>query len=115
MSVAITVSVLSVLTISRVRAGSGRIIKKHRDTAQETYLLGVRYEAAIDATRLLYQWYNLTLRGPEEDPLVKEVLEVLSELDAEALRMRAITDENRREPGSWTLTDLKRFAREEGH
>jgi len=47
--------------------------------------------------------------------LVKEVLEVLSELDAEALRMRAITDENLRKPGSSTLTDLKRFAREEGH
>ena len=48
------------------------------------------------------QWYNLTLRGPEEDDLVKEVLEVLSERDAEALRMRSTTEENRRKPGSWT-------------
>ena len=102
MSVAITVSVLSALAIWKGSGWVWTVYKKHRDTAQQTYLLGVRYEAAIDATRLLSQWYNLTPRGPEEDALVKEVLEVLSERDAEALRMRSTPEENRRKPGSWT-------------
>ena len=102
MNAGITLSVLGALVVWKVSAYAWTTNKKHRDDYRQGYLLRVRYEAAVDTAQLLNHWYTLTPKGPEEDALVAEVLEVLAQRDAETLRTQATTEENRRKPGSWT-------------
>lgn len=102
MSTAITFSVLLGMLIYAGVVHLWRVYKRARDNHRQGYVLRVRYEAAVDTAQLLNHWYNMTPKGPQEDALVAEVLEVLAQRDAETLREQATTEENRRKPGSWT-------------